>query len=100
MTPEIELTQDKYDSDFNVTRKHFGNLFSKFSHPIYIFNLTKKKNQRECLVADAYEHVVTNVINKELPKPIKLNYIQYDMKEKKKERNYPYSFIKIAKKAA
>jgi hypothetical protein len=37
------------------------------------------------------------VINKELPKPAKLNYIHYDMKEKKKERNYPYSFIKIAK---
>jgi len=49
------------------------------------------------LVADAYEQVVANTINKELPKPAKLIYIHYDMKEMKKKSNYPYSFIKIAK---
>jgi hypothetical protein len=37
------------------------------------------------VVADKYNIAVNNIINEELPKEIKLNYIHYDIKAKKKE---------------
>ena len=53
------------------------------------------------VVADQYNITVNNIINVELPKDIKLNYVHYDIKAKKKEEgsNYPFGFLKLAEQA-
>ena len=67
---------------------------AKFSYPIYCFNLTKEFNQRESIVANEYKKCVTEVINPELPKPLKLLYLHYDVKAKKKqEKNFPHGLL-------
>jgi len=73
---------------------------SKFSYPIYCFNLTKKQNAREKIVADEYNKVINEHINDQLPKQLKINFIHYDVKAKKKEeRNFPFGLFSLAKKA-
>jgi hypothetical protein len=53
------------------------------------------------VVADQYNITVNNIINVELPKDIKLNFVHYDIKAKKKEEgsNYPFGFLKLAEQA-
>jgi hypothetical protein len=52
-------------------------------------------------VANEYKKVVTEVINPELPKPLKLVYIHYDVKAKKKEeKNFPNGLFNHAKEVA
>lgn len=98
--PDIILAQDQWDPNHNATRRHFNQLFNKFSYPIYIFNLTKKKNQRELVVSNEYVKVVNDKINKELPKELKIIYHHYDVKAKKKEeRNFPFGIFDMAKEA-
>lgn len=55
-------------------------------------------NQREMVVADKYNMAVNNIINIELPKEVKLKFIHYDIKAKKKEEGptYPFGFLKLA----
>ena len=50
------------------------------------------------VVADQYNKTVNNIINVELPKDIKLNFVHYDIKAKKKEEgsSYPFGFLKLA----
>ena len=73
---------------------------AKFSHPIYCFNLTKKFKARERLVSDEYNKAVNEKINIELPKQLKINFIHYDVKAKKKEeRNFPFGLFNLAKNA-
>lgn len=71
-------------SNYTATKRHFGELFERYSFPIYCVNLTKMKNQRECLVADEYQYAVKEVINNELPKPMRIKYLHFDMKIRKK----------------
>lgn len=54
-------------------------------------------NQRECLVADEYQYAVKEVINNELPKSLRIGYLHFDMKIRKKEPSFPASLVDYAK---
>lgn len=64
-------------------------------------NLTKAKNAREETVAKEYRNFVRNVLNKELPKELAVNFIHWDMKEKKrmdqKKSRYEIDLLEHAK---
>jgi hypothetical protein len=71
---------------------------AKFSYPIYCFNLTKKFNNRERIVAEEYNRAVNENINCDLPKQLKIRYNHYDIKAKKKEEtNFPFGLFGRAK---
>ena len=98
--PDIVLHQDLTDPLYKAIKRHFAQLMSKFSYPIYVFNLTKKNNHREQIVANEYQKAVNEVINADLPKPIKIQYHHYDVKAKKKEeRNFPLGLFELYKEA-
>ena len=70
----------------------------KFSFPIYCFNLTKKFNARERIVANEYNKAINEHINEQLPKQLKIKFIHYDVKAKKKEeRGFPFGLFNLAK---
>jgi len=72
-------------------------LMAKYSYPIYCFNLTKMFNAREKIVANEYNRAVNELINSDLPKSVKINFIHYDVKAKKKqEHNYPFGLFELA----
>lgn len=98
--PDIVYLQDQQDPEYKATKSHFAQLLHKFSYPIYCFNLTKQFNHREMIVANPYNRVVNNVINTELPKQVKIHFIHYDVKAKKKEEpRFPSGLIQLAEGA-
>jgi hypothetical protein len=72
------------------TRRHFGRLFQKYSFPLYCLNLTKANNAREETVASEYRNFVKTILNKELPSSLAINFIHWDMKEKKRDKTKRY----------
>ena len=57
-------------------------------------NLTKANNAREEIVASEYRNFVKHSLNKELPDALKINFLHYDVKSKKKKvKNFPHDFI-------
>lgn len=82
------------------TRRHFGRLFQKYSFPLFCLNLTKAKNAREETVASEYRNFVRFVLNKELPASLGVNFIHWDMKEKKRDKTqrYEIDMLRIAEK--
>ena len=48
-------------------------------------NLTKANNAREETVASEYRNFVKHSLNKELPNALKINFLHYDVKSKKKK---------------
>jgi hypothetical protein len=48
-------------------------------------------------VSDQYQYVVNEVINRELPRHLHINYDHYDMKKRKKMPDFPRSIHDIAK---
>lgn len=81
--PDIILFQN-HDLKFSATKRHFLSLMKNYSHPIFALNLTKEFNAREAKVAEEYKHAVLDVINQDLPSSLKINYIHYDVKSRKK----------------
>jgi len=49
------------------------------------------------LVADEYQYAVKEVINNELPKQLRIRYLHFDMKIRKKEPGFPASLVEYAK---
>lgn len=62
-------------------------------------NLTKAKNKREETVAREYRNFVGEFLNPELPKSLRINFIHWDVKEKKKDKkNFPNELFRYASK--
>lgn len=75
-------------------------MMAKYSYPITVLNLTKKFKDRERIVANEYNKVVNDNINRDLPQQLKINFIHYDVKaNKKQEPNFPKGLFNIHKKA-
>ena len=56
--------------------------------------MTKANNTREETVASEYRSFVNYTINKELPEGLKINFLHYDVKAKKKKvKNFPYDLF-------
>jgi hypothetical protein len=85
------------DVNYQATKRHYAELFERYSYPLLCLNLTKAKNNRECLVSDEYNYVINEVINQQLPKPLRISYIHYDMKIRKKEPDFPKSIHETVK---
>lgn len=83
--PDIILERHK-DKNAVSTRRHFARMFQKYSFPLICLNLTKAKNAREETVAKEFRNFVKNVLNQEIPKPLNVHFIHWDMKEKKKNK--------------
>jgi hypothetical protein len=88
MRPDIVV--EKY-KDVNAvgTRRHFERLFRKYSSPVICLNLTKANNNREETVAREYRNFIRNVLRQEMPLSLKVPFIHWDMKQKKKGKK-PY----------
>lgn len=88
------------DPEYLATKRHFAQLFSKFSFPIYCFNLTKKNKERELTVSNEYCRAINERLNSELPKKFKIHWVHYDVKAKKKqEKGFPAGLFAHAKEA-
>ena len=96
--PDIVLDRN-VDQNAVSTRKHFARLFQKYSSPICVLNLTKATNAREETVASEYRNFVNLSLNKELPDALKINFLHYDVKAKKKKvKNFPYDLFEYVKR--
>lgn len=85
LRPKPDIVLDKnVDQNAVATRKHFARLFQKYSYPLYCLNLTKADNAREETVASEYRNFVNLSLNKELPDALKINFLHYDVKARKK----------------
>ena len=61
-------------------------------------NLTKANNAREETVASEYRNFVKHSLNKELPDALKINFLHYDVKSKKKKvKNFPMDLLEHLK---
>ena len=59
-----------------------------------MLNLTKATNAREEGVAAEYRNFVNLSLNSELPDALKVNFLHYDVKVKKKKvKNFPYDLF-------
>ena len=64
-----------------------------------MLNLTKANNAREEVVAREYRNFVNLALNKELPDKLKINFLHYDVKAKKKKvKNFPYDLFEYVKR--
>ena len=81
------------------TRKHFGRLLQKYSHPLFCLNLTKRNNAREETVAREFRNFVTQDLKQEMPAEYGIKFIHWDMKEKKrnKEKRYEIDMLEHAR---
>ena len=95
LTVQPDIVFDKnIDTNAVATRKHFARIFQKYSYPIYCLNLTKANNAREETVASEYRSFINYTINKELPEGLKIHFLHYDVKAKKKKvKNFPYDLF-------
>ena len=82
--PDIILNKT-IDQNAVATRKHFARLFQKYSSPICVLNLTKATNAREETVAAEYRNFCNISLNSELPDALKVNFLHYDAKVKKRK---------------
>jgi hypothetical protein len=50
-------------------------------------------------VAEEYKHAINKVINPELPKSMRIKYVHYDVKNRKKmeKKTFPLSLIELIK---
>ena len=71
-----------------ASKRHFAELFERYSYPITCLNLTKKDKPRELILSDQYQYVVNEVLNRDLPKHLQLNYVHIDWKVYKKKENF------------
>ena len=74
----------KNDSQYSATKRHICEVFKSYSYPLICLNLTKEFNNREAKVAEEYKHAINKVMNPELPKPLRIKYVHYDVKNRKK----------------
>mmetsp|Transcript_38549 Transcript_38549/g.28415 ORF Transcript_38549/g.28415 Transcript_38549/m.28415 type:complete len:155 (-) Transcript_38549:256-720(-) len=60
-------------------------------------NLTKEFNNRESKVAEDYKHAIQKVFNPYVPKPVRIKYIHYDFKSRKKQekQTFPQSLFDL-----
>ena len=73
-------------------------MFQKYSFPLCIMNLTKANNAREETIASEYRNFVKHSLNKELPDALKINFLHYDVKSKKKKvKNFPHDLLEHLK---
>ena len=92
--PEIFVNTS--DIDYLATKRHFWDLFQQYSHPVIIFNLTKKTDNRECRLSDQYRYAVEEVLNDDLPEDKRIFYSHFDVKKSRKKKNFlTQSFIYI-----
>lgn len=94
--PDIMLLRSM-DVKYLATKRHYSELFERYSFPLYCINLTKEKNTRECTVSDQYRYVINEVLNRDLPKNMRIKYIHFDMKVRKKEHSFPLPLHAIVK---
>ena len=96
--PDIILDKSK-DPNMISTRKHFGRLLQKYSHPLFCLNLTKRNNAREETVAREFRNFVTQDLKQEMPAEYGIKFIHWDMKEKKrnKEKRYEIDMLEHAR---
>jgi hypothetical protein len=85
--PHINI-QRAMDVKCLATKRHYGELLERYSYPITCINLTKKDKERELIVSDQYKYVINEVLNKELPKHLQINYVHLDWKKFKKEDDF------------
>lgn len=85
------------DVKYLATKRHFSELFERYSSPLYCINLTKEKNERECTVSDQYKYVTNEVLNRELPKNMRIKYLHFDMKKRKKDPGFPLNLHELVK---
>jgi hypothetical protein len=104
--PEIErkdikvlifLVLTSVDTKYLATKRHFSELFERYSYPVYCINLTKQKYMRERPLADQYMHVTNEILNRELPPGMRINYVNFDWKIKKKEGCFPINLWSTVK---
>lgn len=60
------------DVKYLATRRHFAELFERYSYPLHCINLTKAKNMRELTVSDQYAYVINDILNRDLPKHMRV----------------------------
>ena len=61
-------------------------------------NMTKANNAREETVAREYRNFVNLSLNKELPDALKIKFLHYDVKAKKKKvPNFPYDLFEYVR---
>ena len=46
-------------------------------------------------MSDEHQYLINEIINHELPKPLRIKYVHYDMKIRKKEHDFPRSLHEI-----
>lgn len=69
-------------------------MLQKYSFPLHCLNLTKANNAREETVAREYRNFVNLSLNKELPDPLKVHFLHYDVKARKKNKKFfPYDLF-------
>ena len=74
-------------------------MFQKYSSPICVFNLTKANNAREETVAREYRNFVNLALNKELPEKLRINFVHYDVKARKKQKKkFPFDLFEYVKR--
>lgn len=76
------------DVDYLATKRHFCDLFQQYSHPIIVYNLTKKTDTRECKISSQYNYSIGQVLNSELPEDKQIFYAHFDVKKSKKKKNF------------
>jgi len=91
--PEIFVNTS--DIDYLATKRHFWDLFQQYSHPLIIFNLTKKADTRECRLSSQYQYAVEQVLNEDLPEDKKIFYAHFDVKKAKKKNFSGLAFAYI-----
>lgn len=85
------------DTKYLATKRHFSELFERYSFPVFCINLTKQKYMRERPLADQYMHVTNEILNRELPSAMRIKYINFDYKIRKKEDEHPLPLWNIVK---
>ena len=89
LRPKPDIVLDKnVDQNAVATRKHFARMLQKYSFPLHCLNLTKANNAREETVAREYRNFVNLSLNKELPDPLKVHFLHYDVKARKKNKKF------------
>lgn len=78
MKPDIVLS--KNDHNYEATRLHFQNLYSRYGNPIIILNLvkTREKKPRESLLRLEFANAIES-INRDLPAESRLKFLHWDL---------------------
>ncbi|PWA80858.1 phosphoinositide phosphatase family protein [Artemisia annua] len=78
MKPDIVLS--KNDHNYEATRLHFQNLYTRYGNPIIILNLvkTREKKPRESLLRLEFANAIES-INRDLPAESRLKFLHWDL---------------------